>query len=64
MKCRTRMLIAMVALVVLSGCVRVDIGDSKPTLGEQIMDLYQAKQAGVISEAEFKSLRLKLFKSL
>ena len=53
----------MVALMVLSGCVRVDIGDSKPTLGEQIIDLYQAKQAGVISESEFKMLRLKLFKS-
>lgn len=64
MNSRARILLVVAAMLMLGGCVRVDIGDSKPTLGQQMVDLYQARQAGAISESEFKTLRVKLFQSL
>lgn len=57
-------LAVLMAMLFLGGCVRVDIGDRLPTLGEQIIDLYKAKEVGAISEAEFKRLLIELTSSL
>jgi hypothetical protein len=50
-------------MLVLSGCVAA-IGNREParssaTLGQQLMDLQKAKEAGVITEAEFSTQRAK-----
>ena len=44
-------LILLVA-VLATGCVRVDIGDNLPTLGEQLQDLDNAKELGLVDEEE------------
>lgn len=55
-----RIVAILAAVLLLGGCVRVDIGDHLPTLGEQIIDLYKAKELGAISEAEFRRLLIEL----
>lgn len=61
MKSSVRLLLLAAVALALSGCVRVDIGGShQPTLGRQIMDLYQARQSGAISAKQFKRLQVKV----
>ena len=57
-----RLFLALVlASLLLGGCVRVDIGgDHKPTLGKQMMDLYQSREAGAIDNDQFKRLQVKI----
>ncbi|MBD3647781.1 MAG: hypothetical protein HUJ31_10090 [Pseudomonadales bacterium] len=60
---RSESLIALLLLAfVVTGCVRVDIGDRKdmPTLGEEMVDLYKAREAGAISESEYQVTRKQL----
>lgn len=57
MKSSCRLLAPILAMAVVSGCVRVDIGTHAPTLGEELIELYKAKQAGAITDLEFESLR-------
>ena len=55
---RTVLLVLMVLAVLLNtGCVRVETGDSRPTIGEQIVDLVKAREIGAISEEEFHQMR-------
>ena len=56
--------IILLLVVLCTGCVRVDTGDVIPTLGEQIMDLAKARESGVISDEEFRSMKRRLFASL
>ena len=56
-------LILLVA-VLATGCVRVDIGDNLPTLGEQLQDLDNAKELGLVDEEEFRKLRKQLITRL
>ena len=59
---KSRLFVAAMCIVLVSGCVRIEIGgERKPTLGSQIIDLYRAEQAGAISEQQFKSLSAQLF---
>ena len=57
--------IALSALLFLSGCVAA-IGnrgsghDSNATLGQQLIDLQKAKEAGAISEAEYECEKAKM----
>ena len=52
-------LLALCLLTMLmGGCVRVDIGDTVPTVGEELIQLEQARQLGALSEEEFRQLRL------
>jgi hypothetical protein len=56
-------LIAAFALATLPGCVAA-IGNREPprssaTLGQQLIDLQKAKDAGVISDLEFQHQRAK-----
>jgi len=64
MKSRIRLLVLAIVTVSMVGCVRIDIGDSKPTLGDQLVDLYAAKKSGVITDAEFENLRDQIIRSL
>lgn len=52
------------AVVLLHGCVRVDIGEHAPTLGDQLIDLYEAREMGAITQAEFEDLRRRLVRAL
>lgn len=62
---KSRLVITLLVLASLVGCVRIDIGgEQTPTLGDQLMDLYEAKRAGVISEVEFDALRRELLGAL
>lgn len=56
--------ILILVITLGSGCVRVDTGDALPTLGDQILDLDQARQSGLISEQEFQSTRRKILASI
>jgi hypothetical protein len=56
------------ALLLLSGCV-VGVGSGaktitqKPTLGQQLVDLQKAKDAGAINDAEFQAQKAKLLQA-
>ena len=50
--------IVLLLLMALGGCVRIDIGDTVPTLGEELMSLERARAAGIVTEEELSSLRL------
>lgn len=59
--------LALCAVVFLSGCVAA-IGNRGPspsnaTLGQQLIDLQKAKEAGAITEAEYQSQKAKLLSS-
>ena len=52
--------IALSTMLFLSGCVAA-IGDlSGSTVGQQLIDLQKAKNAGVITNAEFQTQKAKL----
>jgi len=53
---------ALIVILLAAGCVRIDVGEktSSPTLGEQMIDLYKARQAGAVSESEYEETRKKL----
>jgi hypothetical protein len=56
--------VILIILLALGGCVRVDIGDNLPTVGEQLMDLYDAHASGVINDAEFKKMKARVLRSM
>jgi hypothetical protein len=53
------------AMLLLSGCV-LGVGsgaktiNQKPTLGQQLVDLQKAKDAGAINDGEFQAQKTKL----
>ena len=55
-----RLIVLLLALLSLSGCVRVESGRVAPTIGKQVIDLVNAKELGAISEEEFRKARLRL----
>ena len=62
---RSKCLIAVFAMVLMSGCVRINnVGKHMPSMGEQIMDLTEAYENGSITEQEFRELRQEVFRSL
>lgn len=57
------------AMLFLSGCA-IQLGSSgtktynqKPTLGQQLVDLQKAKDAGVLNDAEFQAQKTKLLQN-
>ena len=56
--------LGLLIVLCLSGCVRVDIGEHAPTIGEQLMDLYQAHEIGAVTDAEFARIRNELIRAL
>jgi hypothetical protein len=55
---------ALAALVLCSGCVAA-IGNRSPnvTVGQQLIDLQKAKEAGALTEAEFQTQKARLLGS-
>lgn len=60
-----RTLIGLTALTLLSGCLGLHLGGGTtnktqtqaPTVGQQLVDLKKAKDAGAITEAEYQTQR-------
>lgn len=54
--------IAAALILSTSACVRIEIGDDKTeaSIGQQLTDLLEARQAGAVSESEFRAARKKL----
>jgi len=58
--------VALSAMLLLTGCLALQIGGGdkkeaqKATLGQQLIDLKTAKDAGVITDAEYQTQKAKL----
>ena len=63
-KCFAFLCLVLTSTLLLSGCVAAignrDGTKSSATLGQQLIDLQKAKEAGAISEAEYDAQRSKL----
>ena len=57
---------ALSAMLLLTGCLALQIGGgdkreaSKPTIGQQLIDLKAAKDTGAISEADYQAQKARL----
>ena len=57
---------ALLAATLLTGCLNLDLGSGSttrtqaPTLGQQLVDLQKAKEAGAISDSEYEIQKAKL----
>jgi hypothetical protein len=58
--------VGLAAITMLTGCLNLQFGGGTttrkqgPSIGQQLMDLDQAKAAGAISETEYQTLRAKI----
>ena len=58
--------LALPILVLLSGCLALDVGGGtknqtvNATVGQQLIDLQRAKDAGAISDAEYQAQKARL----
>lgn len=59
-------MISFAAASLLTGCLNLQLGGGttnrgqSPTVGQQLIDLQQAKERGAITEAEYQSQKLKI----
>jgi histidinol phosphatase-like enzyme len=59
----------LTAVTLLSGCVGLQIGGGtttraqSPTVGQQLIDLQKARDAGIITEAEYQTQKAKVLGS-
>jgi hypothetical protein len=59
-------LIGLASLTLLTGCLNLELGGGSttrtqaPTLGQQLIDLQKAKDAGAISDADYQAQKAKL----
>ena len=57
---------AMAAMLLLNGCIALQLGGGEkhesnpPTIGQQLVDLQKAKDAGALTDAEFQAQKAKL----
>ncbi len=63
---RVRHVVLLVSMltILLGGCVRVDMSESEPSLGEQLRELTTLYDQGFITKNEFVSLRQELIDSV
>ena len=60
------LLIGLSAAVLCSGCLALQLGGGttnkgeNPTVGQQLIDLQKAKDAGIITEAEYQTQKAKV----
>jgi hypothetical protein len=60
--------IALVGMVLLTGCLALQVGGGdkqetqKATVGQQLVDLQAAKDAGAITEAEYQAQKAKILR--
>ncbi len=59
--------VGLSALLLLSGCIALGTGSKtttqQPTVGQQLVDLQKAKDAGAINDTEFQAQKAKLLQS-
>ena len=52
------------ALMLFTGCIGLQVGggttNHTPTVGQQLIDLQKAKDAGIITDAEYQAQKAKL----
>jgi hypothetical protein len=59
-------LVGLSALMLLTGCVGLQLGGGTtnrtqcPTIGQQLIDLQKAKDAGIITDADYQAQKAKL----
>ncbi len=59
-------LLGLSAITLLSGCLHIQLGGGTtsrpllPSVGQQLVDLQKAKDAGAITEAEYQAEKAKL----
>ena len=59
-------LIGLSAMTLLTGCLAIQLGGGStnkpqsPTVGQQLVDLQQAKDAGAITDAEYQAQKAKI----
>jgi hypothetical protein len=57
---------AVLSLTLLTGCLNLQLGggskteNQRPTVGEQLIDLKKAREAGAITDAEYEAQKVKL----
>jgi hypothetical protein len=60
------LLVGLSAMMLFTGCIGVSLGGGTtnrtqaPTVGQQLVDLQKAKDAGIITDAEFQAQKAKL----
>jgi hypothetical protein len=60
------LLIGLSSIMLLSGCLALDFSGGTttrsqcPTLGQQLIDLQKAKDAGIITDADYQAQKAKL----
>ena len=60
------LLVGLSAMMLLSGCIGVQLGGGTtnrtqpPTVGQQLIDLQKAKDAGIITDAEYQAQKARL----
>lgn len=60
------LLAGLSAIMLLTGCIGVQLGGGTtnrtqaPTVGQQLIDLQKAKDAGIITDAEYQAQKAKL----
>ena len=61
------MLVSLLAMPLLVGCLNIGGGTKsesyKPTVGQQLIDLQKAKDAGAITDAEYQAQKARLLDS-
>jgi hypothetical protein len=62
-------LIGLASITLLTGCLNLEFGGGTtnrpqtPTVGQQLVDLKQAKDSGAITEAEYEAQKAKVMAS-
>jgi hypothetical protein len=65
-KITSSLLAVLLVMPLLTGCLNLQLGGGTrsevqaPTVGQQLLDLQKAKDAGAISEAEYQAQKTKL----
>jgi Short C-terminal domain len=60
------LLVGLSALMLFTGCLGLQVGGGTsnrtqaPTLGQQLIDLQKAKDAGIITQAEYEAQKAKM----
>jgi len=63
------LLAGVLAMTLLTGCLNLELGGGSttkpqtPTLGQQLIDLQKAKDAGAISDTDYQAQKAKLLNS-
>jgi hypothetical protein len=61
------LLVGLTAMTLFTGCIGLQVGggtsNHTPTVGQQLIDLQKAKDAGIITDAEYQAQKAKLLEN-